>query len=84
MSYKNSKNESKNNDYKNTNFASSSNNPIPQKEESHNNDKPLVKLFVVDDDSDIVQVLKLGLQKNRFLVNAFTDPEKALELQIRC
>jgi len=34
---------------------------------------------VVDDDSDIVQVLKLGLLKNRFLVNAFTNPEEALQ-----
>jgi DNA-binding NtrC family response regulator len=48
-------------------------------EENKNNDKPLAKLLVVDDDSDIVQVLKLGLQKNRFLVNAFTNPEEALQ-----
>ena len=34
---------------------------------------------MVDDDSDIVQVLKLGLLKNRFLVNAFTNPEEALQ-----
>jgi DNA-binding NtrC family response regulator len=39
----------------------------------------LAKLLVVDDDSDIVQVLKLGLLKNRFLVNAFTNPEEALQ-----
>ena len=39
----------------------------------------MAKLLVVDDDSDIVQVLKLGLLKNRFLVNAFTNPEEALE-----
>jgi DNA-binding NtrC family response regulator len=39
----------------------------------------LAKLLVVDDDPDIVQVLKLGLQKNRFLVNAFTNPEQALQ-----
>jgi DNA-binding NtrC family response regulator len=36
-------------------------------------------LLVVDDDPDIVQVLKLGLLKNRFLVNAFTNPEEALQ-----
>ena len=36
-------------------------------------------MLVVDDDSDIVQVLKLGLLKNRFLVNAFTNPEEALQ-----
>ena len=39
----------------------------------------MAKLLVVDDDSDIVQVLKLGLLKNRFLVNAFTNPEEALQ-----
>ena len=33
----------------------------------------------MDDDPDIVQVLKLGLLKNRFLVNAFTNPEEALQ-----
>jgi DNA-binding NtrC family response regulator len=48
-------------------------------EENNNKGKPLAKLLVVDDDSDIVQVLKLGLLKNRFLVNAFTNPEEALE-----
>jgi DNA-binding NtrC family response regulator len=56
---------------------------IPQKDESkdddNKDDKPLAKLLVVDDDSDIVQVLKLGLLKNRFLVNAFTNPEEALQ-----
>jgi DNA-binding NtrC family response regulator len=45
----------------------------------NNNDKPLAKLLVVDDDSDIVQVLKVGLLKNRFLVDAFTNPEEALQ-----
>jgi DNA-binding NtrC family response regulator len=39
----------------------------------------LAKLLVVDDDSDILQVLKLGLLKNRFLVNAFANPEEALQ-----
>jgi DNA-binding NtrC family response regulator len=74
-------NKTKDNDYKN-----SLDSPIPQKEESNyednnenNNDKPLAKLLVVDDDSDIVQVLKLGLLKNKFLVNAFTNPEEALQ-----
>ena len=57
-----------------------------QKEESNyeansenNNAKQLAKLLVVDDDFDIVQALKLGLVKNRFLVNAFTNPEEALQ-----
>ena len=35
--------------------------------DNNNNDEPLAKLLVVDDDSDIVQVLKMGLLKNRFL-----------------
>ena len=76
-----SNNKSKSNDYKN-----SLDSPIPQKEESNyegnnenSNAKPLAKLLVVDDDPDIVQVLKLGLVKNRFLVSAFTNPEEALQ-----
>ena len=43
------------------------------------NNKPLAKLLIVDDDFDIVQVLKMGLLKNRFLVDAFTNPEEALQ-----
>jgi DNA-binding NtrC family response regulator len=35
-------------------------------------------LVVVDDDVDIVQVLKLGLLRNGFSVDAFTNPEEAL------
>ena len=42
-------------------------------------DKPLANLLVVDDDSDIAQVLKQGLLNNRFLVSAFTNPEEALQ-----
>ena len=83
LSNKNSKNnnDSNDNDYKN-NLVSSL---TLQKEESNNekkndnNDKPLSRLLVVDDDSDIVQVLKLGLLKNGFLVNAFTTPEETLQ-----
>ncbi len=41
--------------------------------------KPLAKLLIVDDDYDIVQVLKMGLLKNGFLVEAFTHPEDALQ-----
>jgi DNA-binding NtrC family response regulator len=48
-------------------------------DDDNNNDKPLSKLLVVDDDTDIVQVLKMGLLKNRFLVDAFTNPEEALQ-----
>jgi response regulator RpfG family c-di-GMP phosphodiesterase len=80
VSYENIKNDSKDIDYRKKNLGSSSRNSISQKEESNdNNDKPLAKLLVVDDDSDIVQVLKIGLEKNRFLVNAFTSPEEALQ-----
>jgi DNA-binding NtrC family response regulator len=43
------------------------------------NNKPLAKLLVVDDDPDIAQVLKMGLLKNGFLVDAFTKPEDALQ-----
>jgi two-component system cell cycle sensor histidine kinase/response regulator CckA len=46
---------------------------------NENKDKPIAKLLVVDDDSDIVHVLKQGLLKNRFLVSAFTNPEEALQ-----
>jgi DNA-binding NtrC family response regulator len=43
------------------------------------NKKPLAKLLIVDDDSDIVQVLKMGLLKNGFAVEAFTNPQEALQ-----
>jgi DNA-binding NtrC family response regulator len=36
-------------------------------------------LLVVDDDADIVQVLKMGLVINRFSVDAFTNPEEVLQ-----
>ena len=50
------------------------------KEDSNaDKDKPLAKLLVVDDDSDIVRVLKTGLVKNSFLVSDFTNPEEALQ-----
>ena len=47
--------------------------------DDNDKDKPLAKLLVVDDDSDIVQVLKMGLLKNRFLEEAFTNPDDALQ-----
>jgi DNA-binding NtrC family response regulator len=43
------------------------------------NKKRLAKLLIVDDDSDIVQVLKMGLLKNGFAVEAFTNPQEALQ-----
>lgn len=68
-------NKNNNNDYENNRSS-----PIPQKEGSNDdNGNLLAKLFLVDDDPDIVQVLKLGLPKNKFLVNAFTRPEEALQ-----
>ncbi len=47
--------------------------------ENNRNDKPLANLLIVDDDQDIAQVLKMGLLKNGFLVDTFTDPEEALK-----
>lgn len=46
---------------------------------NNNYDKRHADLLVVDDDSDIAYVLKRALLKNRFLVSAFTSPEKALK-----
>jgi DNA-binding NtrC family response regulator len=43
------------------------------------NNKPLAKLLIVDDDADIVQVLKMGLLQNGFSVEAFTNPQEALQ-----
>ena len=71
-----------NKDYYRKNNASSDVIISQQDDSSHHNDggnNPLAKLLIVDDDSDIVHVLKLGLLKNRFLVNAFTNPEEALQ-----
>ena len=46
--------------------------------------KPLSRLLVVDDDSDTMLILKLGLLNYGFLVDAFTNPEDALHrLQIQ-
>jgi DNA-binding NtrC family response regulator len=42
-------------------------------------DQPRTRLLIVDDEYDIVQVLKLGLQQNGFLVEGFTNPEEALQ-----
>ncbi len=57
--------------------------PLPYKEldgkGDNKDEKPLANLLVVDDDSDIAQVLKQSLLKNGFLVSAFTRPEEALQ-----
>jgi two-component SAPR family response regulator len=46
---------------------------------NENKDKPIAKLLIVDDDSNIAHILKQGLLKKRFLVSAFTNPEEALQ-----
>jgi DNA-binding response OmpR family regulator len=72
----------KNNNYHRHNASKDASNDfiISQYDTNHgNNDKPLARLLIVDDDPDIVRVLKRGLQQNRFLVDAFTDPEDALQ-----
>jgi DNA-binding NtrC family response regulator len=71
-----------NEDYYRKNNASSDVIISKQDDSSHHNDggnKPLARLLVVDDEADIVQVLKVGLLENRFLVDAFTNPEEALQ-----
>ena len=74
--------------YRNNNSASSSADVILSKQDTGHHtkntnegygDKPLARLLIVDDEYDIVQVLKLGLQQNGFLVNAFTNPQEALQ-----
>ena len=40
-------------------------------------DKP--KILVVDDESDITNSLKRGLEYRGYVVEAYTDPQKALE-----
>jgi DNA-binding NtrC family response regulator len=42
-------------------------------------DQPRTRLLIVDDEYDIVQVLKLGLQQNGFFAEGFTNPEEALQ-----
>jgi two-component system, cell cycle sensor histidine kinase and response regulator CckA len=42
-------------------------------------DKPLARLLVVDHDPDTVLALNIGLLDYGFLVDAFTNPEEALQ-----
>jgi DNA-binding response OmpR family regulator len=42
-------------------------------------DKPIARLLVVDDDPDTILALKIGLDYYGFLVDAFTNPEEALQ-----
>jgi DNA-binding NtrC family response regulator len=62
-----------------TDYDNGSSHNRSREDSSHDNNKSLAKLLIVDDDSDIVHVLKQGLLKNRFLVSAFTSPEEALQ-----
>ncbi len=39
----------------------------------------VLRVLLVDDESDIVSVLKRGLELKGFEVDGFTDPQKALE-----
>jgi two-component system cell cycle sensor histidine kinase/response regulator CckA len=43
------------------------------------NNKPPTRLLVVDDDRDTVRVLALSLLKYGFLVDAFSNPQDALQ-----
>ena len=43
------------------------------------NNKPPMRLLVVDDDRDTVSVLALSLLKYGFLVDAFSNPQDALQ-----
>jgi DNA-binding NtrC family response regulator len=52
---------------------------IKNDDDDDDNGRALTRLLIVDDDPDIVQVLKLGLLKNGFLVDGFTNPEEALQ-----
>ncbi len=45
----------------------------------NNNNKPLARLLIVDDDSDIVKVLKHGLEINGYDVDAYSSSQKALD-----
>ena len=63
---------------RNTNAGGKDPNKDNTRDDNNNKRKFEGKLFVIDDDPDIVYVLKHGLQKNGFLVDAFTNPEEAL------
>jgi two-component system, cell cycle sensor histidine kinase and response regulator CckA len=45
----------------------------------NNKDNPLSRLLIVDDDPNTIISLKLGLTDNGFLVDAYTNPEEALQ-----
>jgi two-component system, cell cycle sensor histidine kinase and response regulator CckA len=45
----------------------------------NNKDRPPARLLVVDDDPDTILALKIGLLDYGFLVDAFTNPQEALQ-----
>ena len=45
----------------------------------NNKDRPPARLLVVDDEPDTILALKIGLIDYGFLVDAFTNPEEALQ-----
>ena len=47
--------------------------------DNDSNNKPPMRLLVVDDDRDTVRVLALSLLKYGFLVDAFSNPQDALQ-----
>jgi DNA-binding response OmpR family regulator len=47
--------------------------------DSTENVKPLARIMIVDDDKDIADIIKKGLELNHFQAEAFTDPELALK-----
>jgi CheY-like chemotaxis protein len=65
---------SNNNTNNNNNISTSQKDNNPKYIEG----RPLGRLLVVDDDSDILQFFKIGLQNNGFLVDTFTNPKEAL------
>ena len=70
---------------KNNNHKDNNNNNLgngfrgDNKDKSKDKDGPIAKLLIVDDEYDLVHVLKIGLQQNGFLVEGFTNPEEALQ-----
>ncbi len=51
---------------------------LAEEVDDNNNNKPLARLLVVDDESDIVEVLRRGLEANGFKVDASSSPRQAL------
>lgn len=51
----------------------------PKLEDNKDNDKPLARLLLVDDNPDITKVLKYGLEVNGFQVDAYTHSIEALD-----